>query len=277
MSPWRVVVCACLALVLVGCGETEPTPISPPIAPDELVGRVEALGGLLPPLESERSLPSISIYGDGLVLVPRPVPGIFPGPAGYALDAFRIDADLLDEIVASALGIALRGADRRIEQEGPEFVVDGGATVITVVANGGRHVTVADALFDAPASSQERQLLSGFVSRLLELHGSARDVAIYEPSSIAVYVAALDPGFGQAVGSEPDAAWPFAEPIAMWGEPMPADGLSVDVRCAVVRGAELSGALPALLGATATTPFVDDVGDRRILAWRPLLPDERDC
>ena len=37
-------------------------------------------------------------------------------------------------------------------------------------------------------------------------------------------------------------------------------------------GAELSAALPALLGATATTPFVDDAGDRRILAWRPLLP-----
>ena len=277
MSPSRVVGRAFLALLLVGCGETEPTPISRPIAADELVVRVETLGGLLPPLESERSLPSISIYGDGLVLAPRAVPGIFPGPAGYALDAFQIDADLLDEIVASALGIGLRGADRRIEQEGPEFVVDGGATVITVVVNGRRHVTAADALFDAPASSQERRLLSGFVSRLLELGSSARDVAPYEPTSVAVYVAAVDPGFGPEVGSEPDAPWPMAEPIAMWGEPMPADGLSVDVRCAVVRGAELSAALPALLGATATTPFVDDAGDRRILAWRPLLPDEREC
>jgi hypothetical protein len=277
MSPWRFVVCACLALVLVGCGETEPTPVSRPIAPDELVVRVETLGGLAPPLESERSLPSISIYGDGLVLVPRPEPGIFPGPAGYALDAFRIDADLLDEIVASALGIGLRGADRRIEQEGPEFVVDGGAMVITVVANGARHVTAADALFDAPASSQERQLLSGFVSRLLELKSSASGVAPYESTSAAVYVAALDPGFAPEVGSEPDVPWPFAEPIASWGEPMPPDGLSVGVRCAVVGGAELSAALPALLEATATTAFVDDAGDRRILAWRPILPDERDC
>jgi hypothetical protein len=200
------------------------------------------------------------------------VPGIFPGPAGYALDAVRIDADLLDEIVASALGIGLRGADRRIEQEGPEFVVDGGATVITVVANGGRHVTVADALFDAPASSQERGLLSGFVSRLLELQKSASGVAPYEPTSAAVYVAALDPGFGPEVGSEPDVPWPFAEPIVMWGEPRPADGLSVDVRCAIIRGAEFSAALPALLEATATTPFVDGAGDRRILAWRPSFP-----
>jgi hypothetical protein len=119
MSPSNVVRFVLLALVLVGCGEPEPSPISRPTAADELVVRVETLGGLLPPLESERGLPSISIYGDGLVLVPGAVPGIFPGPAGYALDAFRIDADLLDQIVASALGIGLRGADRRIEQEGP--------------------------------------------------------------------------------------------------------------------------------------------------------------
>lgn len=277
MSPSRVVRGAFLALVLVGCGETEPTPISRPIAADQLVVRIETLGGLQPPLESERSLPSISIYGDGLVLVPRVVQGIFPGPAGYALDAFRIDAALLDEIVANALGIGLQGADRRIEQEGPEFVVDGGATVITVVANGRRHVTAADALFDASASSQERRLLSGFVTRLLELGSTVSELAPQEPTSVAVYVAALDPGFGPAVRSEPDAPWPFAEPIATWGEPMPPEGLSVDVRCAVVGGAELSAALPSLLEATATTAFVDDAGDRRMLAWRPILPDESDC
>ena len=58
---------------------------------------------------------------------------------------------------------------------------------------------------------------------------------------------------------------------------MPADGLSVDVRCAIVGGGELSAAMPAFLEATATTAFVDDAGDRRILAWRPLLPEETDC
>lgn len=278
VDPWRVVRCALLAVVLLGCAETGPPSISRPTAADELIVRVETLGGLLPPLESERRLPSISIYGDGLVLVPSPVPDIFPGPAGYALDAFRIDADLLDDIVSNALEIGLRGADRRIEQEGPEFVVDGGATVITVVANGARHTTTVDALFDTAASSQGRQSLSGFVERLLELGTTAApDMGPYTPTSVAVYVASPDPGFSPDVGSQPDAQWPFEPPLTTWGEAMPPEGLSVDVRCAVVAGADLSAALPALLEATVATPFVDDTGERRILAWRSLLPDETSC
>ncbi len=268
---------ALLAVALVGCSQAGSTAISRPTAADELVVRVETIGGLLPPLEAERRLPSISIYGDGLVLVPGAVPDVFPGPAGYPLEGFRIDAELLDEIVGSALTIGLRGADRRIEQEGPEFVVDGGATAITVVARGVRHVTMADALFDAPASSGERQRLAGFVSRLLELHSEARDVATQAATSAAVYIASPDPGFGPDQGLQPDAQWPFEQGMSTWGDPLPPSGLSVDVRCALVKGAELSAALPALLAATAMTPFVDDAGDRRIVAWRPLLPDQTGC
>ncbi|MDQ3407507.1 MAG: hypothetical protein M3472_05050 [Chloroflexota bacterium] len=277
MSSSRVMRTALLALLLLGCGEPEPTGITRPTAAGELVVRVETVGGLLPPLETERRLPSISIYGDGLAIVPGAVPDTLPGPAGYPLEAFRIDAELLDEIVGSALAIGLRGPDRRIEQEGPEFVVDGGATAITVVASGVRHVTMADALFDAPASSRERELLSGFVTRLLELRSTALDVAPHESTSAAVYIASTDPGFGPDQGSQPDAQWPFEQRMSTWGDPLPPSGLSVDVRCAVVKGAELTAALPALLGATATTPFVDESGDRRIVAWRAVLPDETGC
>jgi hypothetical protein len=57
---------------------------------------------------------------------------------------------------------------------------------------------------------------------------------------------------------------------------MPPDGLSVDVRCRVVEGDELDAALPVLQFATSATIVVSG-DEHRILAHRPLLPDEDGC
>ena len=275
MRTLRTALVTSLSLVMVACGDAAPTTVERPTGVGELVVRVHTAGGLLPPLERERQLPEISIYGDGLVLVPAPLRDIFPGPAGYALQSFRIEADLLDDIVADAVAIGLRGPDRYLEQEGPEFVADAGATTVTVVTDGSPHVTTADVLFDE-TTSQERQLLAEFVSKLHELQTGAGDLAISEPSRLRVYIAAPDPGFGPDVELGDEVAWPFAEPLASWGEPMPPDGLSVDVRCRVVEGDELDAALPVLQFATSATIVVSG-DERRILAHRPLLPDEDGC
>jgi hypothetical protein len=264
-----------LAIALVACGEPAPTTLDRPTGADELVVRVETLGGLLPPLERERQLPEISIYGDGLVIVPAPQRDIFPGPAGYDLDSFRIEADLLDDIVAEAVAIGLHGPDRSLEQEGPDFVADAGATVVTVVTDGSSHVTSADALFDE-STGRERQLLSEFVGNLHQLRSAADEVAVVESSRLRVYVAAPEPGFGGELDVADEVVWPFAEPLASWGEPIPPDGLSVDVRCRVVEGDQLEAVLPVLRSASAATIVVEG-DDRRILAYRPVLPDEDGC
>ena len=276
---------AALAGSLAGCGlDASPGPstsdavdVARPEGAGELVIRVESRGGLLPPLDRERQLPAISIYGDGLVLVPAAVDGSFPGPAGFELERFTIDAELLDDIVAAAVGVGLHGADRHLAQEGPEFVADGGATTVTLVADDGAHLTSADALFDTTdADTPERTELRDFVNRLFGLRPAA-DGLRYEPAAYRVYVAAPDPGFGAEPPEAVPVDWPFDEPLAAWGEPLPDDGLSVDVRCRVLPTAELADALEVLRAATSTTVVVDRAGDRAIVAYRPLLPDEDGC
>jgi hypothetical protein len=275
MGMLRTLLCASMALAS-ACGQPASTPIERPTGAGELVLRVETRGGLLPPLERQRQIPAISIYGDGLVIVPAPIPGIFPGPAGYDLLSVRIDPGLLDDIVARAVAVGLRGPDRRIEQEGPDFVADGGASVITLVTDGRPHVTTADALFDTDASTRERQVLAEFVRDLLALPASDDEVEHHEPSAYRVYVAVPDPGFGPDVEDVDELAWPFDGPLATWGEPIAPDGLSVDVRCRVVSAEGSGEALRMLRAATAATNVVD-AGDRRIVAYRPLLPDEDGC
>lgn len=188
---------------LVGCGGPQPTAttdpglVERPTGADELVLRVENRGGLQPPLERERQLPAMSIYGDGLVLVPKPVDLNFPDPAGYELDAFRIEAALLDDIVAAGVAVGLRQEDCHVAQEGPDFVADAGATTITLVAAAGRHVTGADALFDAAdPDTAERTQLRDFVERLYGLRPADAALERHEPEAYRVYVAAPDPGFG---------------------------------------------------------------------------------
>lgn len=267
---------ASLMLALSACGQPAPTPVERPTAAGELVVRIETSGGLLPPLERQRQVPAISIYGDGLVIVPAPARDVFPAPAGYELAAFRIDPTLLDDIVAEAVAVGLRGPERRVEQPGPDFVADGGATVITVVSDGQRHVTTGDALFDVDPSTEERRLLSGFVRKLLALPGQADEVGPYEAAAVRVSTALPDLGFGPEFEEIDEVDWPFADPLATWGEPIPPDGLSVDPRCRVVSGVELEAALPMLRAATVATIVVEGEG-RRIIAYRPLLPDEAGC
>jgi len=265
-----------LALAACSFEGADPTPVSRPTASGELLVRVETVGGLLPPLDAQRAVPTISIYGDGLVLVPATPPDIFPGPAGQELDAFHLEAVVLDEIVAAAVVAGLHGPERRVEQEGPEFVADGGATVITVVSNGQRHVTTVDGLFDVEPGTPLRRALADFVVRLVELRNTATDVVSEEPTAVAVFIAAFDEAFVPDPQLMTRAEWPFADPLATWGEPARPDGLSVDVRCRVVEGDELDQLRDALHAFTTTTLVVED-DEERILAWRPLLPDEANC
>lgn len=271
MSSRNVLLVASLAVGLVACS-SETVPIHRPTGAADLVIRVETVGAMLPPLEAERRLPEISIYGDGSVLVPAQIPDV-PGPAGYDVESFQIESKVLDDIVAAAQTVGLRGPERRLEQEGPQFVADAGYTVVTVAADGARHVTRAAALFDVPDGSQERQSLARFVEDLRTLRGA--DAAQYQLTKLAVYVATPDPGFQPDAELAQDVEWPFAIPLSTWGEPVPP--IMVSTRCAVVSGEVLEAALPTLRAATSTTVFVDAVGDRGVVAVRPVLPDEAGC
>jgi hypothetical protein len=53
-------------------------------------------------------------------------------------------------------------------------------------------------------------------------------------------------------------------------------GQGLDLGCATVAGAQLAPVLAAAGTANALTPWTSG-GKRWIVAFRPLLPDEKDC
>ena len=55
--------------------------ISYPTGSDDLVLRFRYVGGFAPPSAHLMDLPVVSVYGDGTVIVPGPLPAIYPGPA----------------------------------------------------------------------------------------------------------------------------------------------------------------------------------------------------
>ena len=74
----------------------------------------------------------------------------------------------------------------------------------------------------------------------------------------------------QALGQEP-IAWPLSEPLATFGETMPA--LIMGERCGVVTGDDVDVLLPLFQEANTLTPWTDD-GAAFGIAVRPLLPGE---
>jgi hypothetical protein len=149
--------------------------------------------------------------------------------------------------------------------------------MITAVTGRGHHVTSADALFDAEADTPARTQLRDFVERLFALQPTEVGLAPHEPDAYRVFVAAPDLGFCAELSDAAPVAWPFSEPLASWGAALPADGLSVDVRCLMVPLTELADAFDFLRAATSVTVVVDEAGEEAIVVYRPLLPDEEGC
>src|SRR5690349_11966562 len=55
---------------------------APPVGDaDEVVVRVDVSGGFVPMDHAFRSVPSVTIYGNGLTITPGAVIAIYPGPA----------------------------------------------------------------------------------------------------------------------------------------------------------------------------------------------------
>src|SRR5690606_23012700 len=96
---------AVAALGLAACGDatavsagdgttvgTEADPATSAGDAGELLLRVDVGGGFVPIEVHLSHLPILSVYDSGLVLVPAPVPAIYPGPA-----LGRLNASLLSE------------------------------------------------------------------------------------------------------------------------------------------------------------------------------------
>jgi hypothetical protein len=268
------------ALLLAACAQQPSSPGSPDrggartnYTPDEVVLRIEYVGGFVPVQTLATRLPIVTVYGDGRVITEGPVIAIYPGPALPNLVERRISAAGLNRLVTMAVEAGV-GDD---VDYGTPPVADVPETRFTVSTTKGVQTSQVFALgFDdglTAAQKAARQKLRDLQDALIDLPLTLGDEAAgeerpYEPVALAAvtypYVATEDDL------AQPEAAWPGP---ALPGEPV---GTLPDLRCVTVTGDELAAVLAAARDANQLTPWVWE-GEQWSVTFRPLLPDEDSC
>lgn len=296
-SPFRLLGISLVGLALAACsvagGSTSSAPpasanpagITHPTGPDDLVIRLRYVGGFAPPSAHMLSLPVISIYGDGTVLVPGAVPAIYPGPALAPLQRATITPAGMQVLLEAAREAGLLGPDAHYDLGG---IMDASSSEFTVNADGSVHTISAYALFESggrdpqnpgadPAVMEARARLLTFQNQLGNLEAllgpEVGDATPYVPAALQLLVTDGAPVDEQALGQEP-IAWPLDVPLAEFGETMPS--LIMGERCGVVSDSDAEKLIPLAQQANTLTPWTDGDGVFGI-AFRPLLPGETGC
>lgn len=256
-----------------GAPAPDPSAASPQSG-DELVARVESYGGFVPPDRTIGTLPAVSVYADGRVITEGPVPAIYPGPAMPNIQVLTLDADQLQQVVKEGAATVKPGTDF-----GQPNVADAPTTRVTVKTGQDVQSVSVVALNEAQAKDpmltdtqqDARAKLAAYVKKLRDLGSGDGDTASkpYEPESLAV----LARPWTKQSGGEPaqaEAAWP--------GPALPGDYLNpaLKIGCVLVTGAELDTVTAAAKKANQMTPWTAD-GQKYLISFRPLLPDEKGC
>jgi hypothetical protein len=256
--------------------------IAHPTGPGDLVLRLRHVGGFAPASFHFTQTPAITVYGDGTVIVPGPVPAIYPGPAMPNLQRATISPAGIQKLLEAAREAGLLGPDAHYDLGG---IMDASTAEFTVNGGGGVHTVSAYALMEGmqvpqgtdPAVVAARAKLATFQSMLGNLEGLlGTDIGpwtSYEAAAVQLLVTNGAPQDDQGLGQEP-IAWPLDTPLGGFGETHP--DLFQGERCGVVTGDDLEALRPLLAQANSLTPWTDDDAAFGI-GIRPLLPDETGC
>jgi hypothetical protein len=268
-------------LVITACakpdGAAAPPPATGSFDADEVVLRVESMGGFAPPDAFVGRLPMITLYGDGRLISEGPVPAVYPGPALPNLRLRALSEDQVDKLIDEAVGAGVGSAT----DLGQPPVADAPTTRFTVVTADGPKTLDAIALNETDDAAggltdeqrQTRKQLREFVDRLSATTGSAGKS--YDAGKIAAIATPWAAG-DKSVPAPPEVAWPGP---ALPGDPV---GNGLDVGCVVASGDSVRTAVGVTPGGTAAakanaaTPWTS-AGKRWTVRLRPLLPDERGC
>lgn len=264
-----------------------PTPaIEHPTGKDALVLRITIDGGFVPPNVTLTTLPVLSIYGDGRIILQGAVPAIYPGPALAPLWVRTITEAGLQKVLAAAAEAGLLGADRHYDDGG--LIADAPTTTFIINAGGGTHTISAYALFeeempgpnlskeDAAARKRLREFLEA-ATNLAVLAGESELTAEqpYAPHAVRVFVSDRAPLVDESNPEQDEIAWPLDTPLATFGSAVGL-GAPFEMNCGVIEGAALDTLLPLLQKANTLTPWTSE-GKSYSLIVRPLLPDESGC
>ncbi|MCY1139671.1 hypothetical protein OWR29_16850 [Actinoplanes sp. Pm04-4] len=243
---------------------------------DKLVARVESVGGFVPPDRTVGTLPAISVYADGRVITQGPTPAIYPGPALPNLQVVTLSPDQVQQLLKEATEAGVRsGADF-----GRPNVADAPTTRVTVTTAQGTQSVAVEALNEAQvndpmltdAQKTARKNLAAFVDKLSDLPAAAEPSASapYDAESLAVLARPYIKQQGDDQPAQTEMAWP--------GPALPGDYLNpaFKIGCVVVSGAEADKVLAAAKKANQMTPWTAG-GEKYLITFRPLLPDEKGC
>lgn len=280
-------------------GSPSGSPSGSPVAAGGLVFRVARAGGFIAPSAELATLPDVSIYDDGTVIVPGPASSADPAPAVPDVEVEHVSAAGLATIMAAARATGL--ADPTATFDGGP-APDAGVTLITIDIGGAvRHVRIVslgDASRDDGLAARvvaARVKLRAFLAHLMDLPtlvgadltaGPAR----YAATSLRLIVDAGAPG----IGGGSTVAWPLSTPLSAFGAEVAAGGAGPatgatevagaaaglngggGARCGVVSGSDLATLAPLLATASTATTWTSD-GQPYTIVVRPLLPDETGC
>ena len=250
--------------------------------PRDLVLRLRHVGGFVPPSFHFSEVPVVVVYGDGTVIVPGPIPAIYPGPAMPNLQKATITPEGMQRLLAAARDAGLLGVDAHYDLGG---VMDASTAEFTVIVDGITHTVSAYALnigVDAPQGTDPnvvaaRARLADFAMQLSSLEGLlAGEIgpwSAFEAESVQLLVTAGAPQDPEGLAQDP-IAWPLDTPLAGFGETR--HELIQGERCGVVTGEDLAALRPLFAAANTLTPWTDD-GAAFGIVIRPLLPDETGC
>jgi hypothetical protein len=272
-------------------GGATDTPIVHPTGADDLILRIEAIGGLRPPEALVQDVPIFALYGDGRAIVPGGQPAIYPSPSLPNLRVTRVDEAGIQAVLHAADAAGLLAGDRHFFNEN---VMDAGTTVFTVVANGRTTIVSAYALGLGGAGGTANEIAA--VAKLIEFQRLVGDLGAWVPSaSILERDAAYVPDRLQLVSGPMPAAdgtdpsleqrpivWPLATPLAAFGTDYEPPSLFTlvlpfeDARCGVVAGNDARRLYSLLETANELTPWTSDSRSYALYP-RPLLPDETGC
>jgi hypothetical protein len=253
-----------------------PTGVHGSYQPDEVVLRVEQIGGFVSVQSLVTRVPDLTVYADGRVIAPGPVIAIYPGPA---LPNIQVQT-VTPQAVRALVGLAIAARVGAAVDFGQPRVSDGTSTRITVLTSAGKQVSTVYMLgMDNGLTADQRAArapLRDLLAKLGDLPGTLGADQVgpsspYAPNALA----AVDSPWVDVPGAggltEPEQAWP--------GPPLPGDKIGPsggNLSCVTVSGPQLATVLDAAQHANELTPWTWG-GGRYRMQFRPLLPDESSC
>jgi hypothetical protein len=277
-----------LALLLASCAfgaGGSPHPVQHP-AGDQLVLRVAFQGGFVAPQVLLSRFPTLTLLGDGRMIVEGAQDMIYPGPALPAVLVRRLNEAGMQAVLAEVIDSGAFGSSGEF-RGARNVIMDAADTVFTLRAGGREVRVVVYALneFDTSAntggvSADEVAIykaLSHLDARLTTLDQWLPSSDWTDPSWKPFIPESLRLVVRNATADPPDESgianqllpWPGSSDPASFGALTTIDGS----RCGVVSGQEATAWYAALTTANTLTRFVQG-GDRYQVIARQLAPDE---